>query len=69
MAKFGEKFIYKALLPPHSLDLKPFDFYLLGRLKQLVYNKLPKTYDDLKANIQKEKSKIFLKIHFKINFF
>ena len=40
--------------PPRSPDLNPCDFYLWGHLKALVYNPIPKTLDDLKANIARE---------------
>lgn len=52
--KFGQKFVDKDLWPPRSPDLNPCDFYLWGHLKQVVYNPLPKTLDDLKANIERE---------------
>ena len=45
--------------PPRSPDLNPCDFYLWGHLKSMVYNNpLPKTLDDLKANIEREIKKI-----------
>ena len=44
--------------PPRSPDLNPCDFYLWGYLKSVVYNPLPKTLDDLKANIVREIKKI-----------
>ena len=44
--------------PPRSPDLNPCDFYLWGHLKSMVYNPLPKTLDDLKANIEREIKKI-----------
>jgi len=56
--KFGKKFIDKDLWPPRSPDLNPCDFYLWGHLKSMVYNPLPKTLDDLKANIEREIQKI-----------
>ena len=40
--------------PPRSPDLNPCDYYLWGFLKARVYNPLPKTLDDLKANIERE---------------
>ena len=40
--------------PPRSPDLNPCDFFLWGHLKALVYNPLPKTLEDLKANIERE---------------
>jgi len=56
--KFGKKFIDKDLWPPRSPDLNPCDFYLWSHLKSMVYNPLPKTLDDLKANIEREIQKI-----------
>ena len=44
--------------PPRSPDLNPCDFYLWGHLKSMAYNSLPKTLDDLKANIEREIEKI-----------
>ena len=44
--------------PPRSPDLNPCDFFLRGYLKGKVYNPLPKTIDDLKANIEREIKKI-----------
>jgi hypothetical protein len=44
--------------PPRSPDLNPCDFYLWGYLKSVVYNPLPKTLDELKANIEREIKKI-----------
>ena len=41
-----------------SLDLNPADFYLWGYLKTVVYNPLPKTLEDLMANIKREINKI-----------
>jgi hypothetical protein len=57
-SKFGSKFIDKLKWPPRSPDLNPCDFYLWGYLKSKVYNPLPKTLDDLKANIINEIKKI-----------
>ena len=56
--KFGRKFIKKDLWPPRSPDLNPCDFYLWGHLKQVAYNLLPKTLDDLKANLERENKNI-----------
>ena len=56
--KFGSKFIRKDKWPPRSPDLNPCDFYLWGHLKQVAYNPLPKTLDDLKANLEREIKKI-----------
>ena len=52
--KFGKQFINKDSWPPRSPDLNPCDFYLWGYLKARVYNPLPKTLEDLKANITRE---------------
>jgi hypothetical protein len=52
--RFGGKFIHKDLWPPRSSDLNPCDFYLWGYLKSVVYNPLPKTLNELKANIERE---------------
>ncbi len=53
-SKFSKKFVNKKMWPPRSPDLNPCDFYLWGHLKSVVYNPLPKTLDDLKANINRE---------------
>jgi hypothetical protein len=45
-------------LPPDSPDLNPCDSFQWGHLKSKVYNPLPKTLDDLKANIEREIKKI-----------
>ena len=52
--KFGTKFIKKDSWPPRSPDLNPCDFFLWGYLKARVYNPIPKTLEDLKANITRE---------------
>jgi hypothetical protein len=57
-SKFSSKFIDKFRLPPSSPDLNPCDFYLWGNLKAKVFNPLPKTLDELKANIEREIKKI-----------
>jgi hypothetical protein len=57
-SKFSKKFVDKKMWPPRSPDLNPCDFYLWGHLKSVVYNPLPKTLDDLKANIRREIKKI-----------
>ena len=41
-----------------SPGLNPADFYLWGYLKTVVYNPLPKTLEDLIANIQRELNEI-----------
>ena len=61
-SKFGDKFIDKKNWPPRSPDLNPCDFYLWAYLKTRVYKPLPKTLDDLKANIDREIKKIDRKI-------
>ena len=38
--------------------MNPCDYYLWGYLKARVYNPLPKTLDELKANIEREIKKI-----------
>ena len=53
-SKFSRKFLSKLMWPPRSPDLNPCDFFLWGHLKALVYNPLPKTLEDLKANIERE---------------
>ena len=40
--------------PPRSPDLNPCDFFLWGYLKSVVYNPLPKTIGELKANLERE---------------
>ena len=60
--KFGGKFVNKEMWPPRSPDLNPCDNYLWGNLKQTIYNPLPKTIDDLKANIVRDCKKINSKI-------
>lgn len=52
--QFGPKFIHKNLWPPRSPDLNPCDFFLWGHLKSRVYDPLPTTLDQLKANITRE---------------
>ena len=44
--------------PPRSPDLNPADFYLWDYLKTVLYNPLPKTLEDLMANIKREINKI-----------
>ncbi len=61
-SKFGNRFIHKKMWPPYSPDLTPCDFFLWGYLKSVVYNPLPKTLDDLKANIKREIEKINVEI-------
>ena len=53
-SKFLTKFIDKFDWPPRSPDLNPCDFFLWGYLKSKVYNPLPATLDQLKANITRE---------------
>ena len=52
--KFEKKFIDKNMWPPRSPDLNPCDFFLWGHLKKSVYKPLPKTIDQLKANLVRE---------------
>lgn len=52
--KFGERFINKDRWPPRSPDLNPLDFSLWGILKHSVYDPIPSTRDELKANIERE---------------
>ena len=56
--KFNKKFLHKKIWPSRSPDLNPCDYYLWGYLKSKVYNPIPKTLDDLKANIEREVGKI-----------
>lgn len=56
--KFSNRFIDKKKWPPRSPDLNPCDYYLWGYLKSVAYNPLPKTLNDLKANIEREIKKI-----------
>ena len=44
--------------PPRPPDLNPCDYFLWGYLKSNVYKPLPKTLNDLKANIRREVQKI-----------
>ena len=53
-SKFARNFIDKDSWPPRSPDLNPCDFFLWGYLKARVYNPLPKSFEDLKANIDRE---------------
>jgi inhibitor of nuclear factor kappa-B kinase subunit alpha len=57
-SKFGEYFLDKSKWPARSPDLNPLDFFLWGYLKSVVYKQLPKTIDQLKANIEQEIEKI-----------
>ncbi|XP_062512636.1 uncharacterized protein LOC134188488 [Corticium candelabrum] len=49
---FGERVISQDLWPPRSPDLTPPDFYLWGKLKDLVYADNPRSINDLKHNIR-----------------
>ena len=51
---FHDKIISRDLLPPRSLNMTPFDFYLWGRLKNAVYKISPRTLEELKRNIRDE---------------
>ena len=57
-SKLSTKFINKSQWPPQSPDLSPCDFFLWGYLKSVVYNPLPKSIEELKANLEKEIKKI-----------
>lgn len=57
-SKIGDKFMDKQKWPPRSPDLNPCDYFLWGYLKSRVYSPLPKTLDELKANIEQEIKKI-----------
>lgn len=53
-SRFGERVISQFAdneWPPRSCDLTPLDFFLWGYLKSLVYANVPRTIQDLKANI------------------
>lgn len=52
--KFSAKFFQKNRWPARSPDMNPCDFFLWGYLKSLVYKPLPKTLEDLKANVARE---------------
>ena len=57
--KFLKKFVDKKKWPPRSPDLNlTCDYFLWGHLKSVVYNPLPKTLEDLKANLEREIKKI-----------
>ena len=56
--KFGANFINKQQWPPRPPDLNPCAYFIWGYLKSKVYKPLPKTLDDLKANIRREVEKI-----------
>jgi hypothetical protein len=45
---------HKKIWQPWSPDLNLCYYYLWGYLKSKVYNPIPKTLDDLKANIERE---------------
>ena len=53
--KFNENYIYIDLTLSR---FEPLGFLLWGHLKSMIYNQLPKTLDDLKANIGREIQKI-----------
>ena len=53
-SKFSEYFVNKKQWPPRSPDLNLCDFYLWGYLKSRVFMPLPKSIQELKANIEKE---------------
>jgi hypothetical protein len=49
---FGNKIIGMGLLPSHTSDLNPSDFYLCSTLNSQVNSNDPCTEDDLKESIQ-----------------
>ena len=58
---FIENFISfktEKILPSHSPDLNPLDFFLWGYLKDKVYTPKPATFQDLKNAICRETEKI-----------
>jgi hypothetical protein len=44
----GELVIRRGLLPPHSLDLNPCDFYMWGTLKEQLYVNNMQSSEELK---------------------
>lgn len=50
--------LQKIKMVPSSPDLNPCDFYLSGHLKQVLYNPLPETLDDLKVNLERNKKHV-----------
>jgi transposase len=60
--KFSEKFVNKKMWPPRSPDINPCDYFLWGHLKHRVYQPLPKTLKDLKANISREMQNITVEV-------
>lgn len=55
----------KENVAPSLTRLEYLWFFLWGYLKSVVYNPMPKTIDDLKANITREIKK---NIYFRVNF-
>ncbi len=55
---FFQKLVSKKTWPLESPTLSSCDFYQWGNLKSVAYNPLPKTLDDLKANLEREIKKI-----------
>ena len=50
---FADRISAAELMPPRSFDLTPFNYYLLGAVKDKCYVDKPKTIDNLKDNIRK----------------
>ncbi|RWS02164.1 uncharacterized protein B4U79_03946 [Dinothrombium tinctorium] len=62
---FGDRIISKGVSedifwPPYSPDLNPCDFFLWGRLKDIVFAEEPKTLSELKEKITLNLNKISL---------
>jgi hypothetical protein len=55
---FGDRIISSNNWPARSLDLKPYDFFLWGCLKDKVYSSNPQMEEELKENIRREISNI-----------
>ena len=51
---FHDRIISRDLWPARSLVMTPCDFYLWGRLKNIVYKTNPRTLVELKRNIHDE---------------
>jgi hypothetical protein len=55
---FEDRLISRGLWPARSPDLNPYDFYLLGNLKDEVYSSNPHTLVELKQSIRETISSI-----------
>ena len=55
--KFGRRFLDKSKRPLKVTRLDSLWFFLLGYLKERVYNPMPKILEDLKENIMREMKK------------